>query len=158
MIEGSEIHFVKVVERKFFGFKSYDLYGREAAISTPTKTVVDCLDRPDLTGGVAELARIVYGAAVDANPEDVIDTAFRMKSTALVQRLGFLSELIGWKWPAALRARLRAAIAPSIRAVLGRSERKAGDIGYVAAWGLLVNIRESDLLADVPRVKRRGKI
>jgi predicted transcriptional regulator of viral defense system len=157
MIEGSEIHFVKVVERKFFGFKSYDLYGREAVISTPAKTVVDCLDRPDLTGGVAELARIVYGAAVDANPEEVIDTAFRMKSTALVQRLGFLSELIGRKWPAALRARLRAAIAPSMRAVLGRSERKAGDIGYVAAWGLLVNISESDLLADVPRVKRRGQ-
>ena len=155
-LEGNNIRFVKVVERKFFGFKAYDLYGREAALSTPVKTVVDCLDRPDLAGGAAEVARILYGAAVDANPEEVIDTALRMKSTALLQRLGFLADLVGWKWPDALRARLRAAIAPSTRSVLGRVTRADGDIGYVAAWGLLVHATTADLMADVPKVKAGG--
>ena len=56
----------------------------------------------------------------------------------------------------ALRARFRDAIAPSARTVFGRAERKEGDIGYVAPWGLLVHARESELLADVPRVKRKG--
>jgi hypothetical protein len=79
-----------------------------------------------------------------------------MKSTALLQRLGFLSDLVGWNWPEAERARLRAAIAPSTRNVFGRAERDAGDIGYVAAWGLLVHARKTDILADVPRVTRRG--
>ena len=155
-IEGTEIRFVQVVERKFFGFKSYDLYGRAAMLSTPAKTLVDCLDRPDLAGGAAEVTRIVSGAAVDASPEDVTDTALRMKSTALLQRLGFLSDLVGWTWPDALRARLRHAIVPSTRAVFGRAERKEGDIGYVAPWGLLVHARETELLADVPKVKRSG--
>ncbi|MFA5263451.1 MAG: type IV toxin-antitoxin system AbiEi family antitoxin [Opitutaceae bacterium] len=153
-LEGNAIRFVKVVERKFFGFKSYDLYGRAAVLSTPIKSMVDCLDRPDLAGGAAEVARIVHGASLDANLDEVIDTALRMKSTALLQRLGFLSDLVGWKWPDALRARMRAAIAPSTRTIFGRTERKEGDIGYVASWGLLVHATESDLLADVPRLKR----
>ncbi len=155
-LEGNNIRFVKVVERKFFGFKAYDLYGREASLSMPVKTVVDCLDRPDLAGGAAEVARILYGATVDAAPEEVIDTALRMKSTALLQRLGFLADLVGWKWSAALRARLRAAIAPSTRSVLGRATRADGDVGYVAAWGLLVHATEADLLAEVPKVKAVG--
>lgn len=155
-IEGTEIRFVKVVERKFFGFQRYDLYGREAMLSTPAKTLVDCLDRPDLGGGAAEVTRIVYGASVDGNPADVIDIALRMKSTALLQRLGFLSDLVGWRWPEALRGRLRGAIVPSARTVFGRAERKEGDIGYVASWGLLVHAREPDLLADVPQVKPIG--
>jgi len=152
-VEGNDIRFIKVVSRKFFGFKAYDLYGREAMLSTPIKTVVDCIDRPDLAGGASEVTRIVYGAMADLALDDVIATAFQMKSTALLQRLGFLADLVGWKWSDPQRKRLRKAIAPSTRTVFGRTERKKGDIGYVAAWGLLVHASESDLLADVPKRK-----
>lgn len=155
-IEGNEIRFVQVVERKFFGFQSYDFYGRAAVLSTPVKTLVDCLDRPDLAGGATEVTRIVAGAAVDVKLEDVTESALRMKSTALLQRLGFLSELVGWAWPEALRAQVRAAIAPSARTVFGRANRREGDIGYVASWGLLAHAREAELLADVPRVQSSG--
>ena len=62
LIEGNEVRFVKVASRKFFGFETYNVFGRDAAVSTPAKTVVDCVDRPDLAGGPAEIARIVYGA------------------------------------------------------------------------------------------------
>ncbi len=125
-------------------------------LSTPQKTLVDCLDRPDLAGGVVEVARIVSGAAVDADIKDVADIALSMKSTALLQRLGFLADLVGWTFPAAVRARLRNTIVPSTRAVFGREKRQVGDIGYVAAWGLLVHARESELLTDVPQIKRSG--
>ena len=125
-------------------------------LSTPQKTLVDCLDRPDLAGGVVEVARIVSGAALDADIKDVADIALSMKSTALLQRLGFLADLVGWTFPAAVRARLRNTIVPSTRAVFGREKRQVGDIGYVAAWGLLVHARESELLTDVPRIKRSG--
>ena len=150
---GNDIRFVKVVKRKFFGFKPYDLYGREAILSTPAKTVVDCIDRPDLAGGASEVTRIVYGAMVDTASDDVIDAAFQMKSIALLQRLGFLTDLVGWKWSDTQHKRLRKAIPPSARTVFGRAERKDGDIGYVAAWGLLVHASEADLLADVPKRK-----
>lgn len=51
IVEDTEIKFIKVVPRKFFGYKSYTIYQREVILSTPAKTVIDCVDRPDLTGG-----------------------------------------------------------------------------------------------------------
>jgi hypothetical protein len=55
--------------------------------------------------------------------------------------------------PEETRERVRQAIPKSTRSTFGRAERKAGDIGYVAAWGLFVNVRREDLLAEVPRVR-----
>lgn len=152
-IEGNDIRFVSLVERKFFGFKTYDLYGREAMISLPEKTVADCVDHPELAGGVAEVTRIIHGASSGTAPGEILDSALRMGSTALLQRLGYLTDLVGWKWPEGERARLHAAIPKSARTVFGRAEREEGDVGYVASWGLIVHAHQSDLLADVPRTK-----
>ena len=154
IVEGNEIHFVKVVPRKFFGFKTYDAYGRGAKISTPAKTLVDCADRPDLAGGPAEVTRITYGASTVVSSEELADTALQIKSTAALQRLGFLADLVGWKWQPAIRQRLRDAISQSTRSTFGRSTRKPGDIGYVNAWGVIVHAAASDLLADVPRKQK----
>ena len=55
-IEGTEVHFVKLARRKFFGYETCDVYDRSVSISAPAKTLVDCLDRPDLAGGPSELA------------------------------------------------------------------------------------------------------
>lgn len=154
-IEGTEIRFIKVTPRKFFGSETYSVYGRKVAISTPAKTVVDCLDRPELAGGGAELTRILFGASTQVDTHELINTAEQMKSVALLQRLGFLADLIGWALPADLVDRLHAGIPKSSRSKFGRMERKDGDIGYVPDWGLLVHARRSDLLSDTPS-RRRG--
>ncbi|SPF52321.1 putative transcriptional regulator [Candidatus Sulfopaludibacter sp. SbA4] len=151
MIEGAEIRFVKLTNRKFFGSAVYNVYGRDVAISTPAKTVVDCLDRPDLAGGPAELTRIVYGSSATVDAEEIGRAAVRMKSTALLQRLGFLTDLVGWRWPDNLRGEIRSAIPKSARSVLGRMKRQEDDIGYVADWGLFVNAPRHELLTDVPQ-------
>jgi len=150
-VEGNEIRFIKIVPRKFFGFKNYDVYGRQVTLSVPAKTLVDCLDRPDLAGGPAEVTRMVHSASSVVAPKELADVALQMKSTATLQRLGFISDLVGWKWPSTVRRRVRGAIPPSTRTTFGRSQRRPGDIGYVHAWGVIVHAAESDLLADVPR-------
>jgi predicted transcriptional regulator of viral defense system len=152
-IEGTEVRFIKIAPRKFSGFKSYNVYGRNAAISDPEKTVVDCIDHPDLAGGPAELARIVYSAMGEIDPHKLVTAALAMKSTALLQRLGFLTDLVGKPLPEELRPKLRNAIPKSRRSIFGRQKRKEGDIGYVAAWGVFVHARRSDLLSEVPRIK-----
>ena len=154
VIEDTEVRFVKIAERKFFGFTTYNLHGREVTLSTPAKTVVDCVDRPDLAGGPAEVAQIVGRAATSVDPQELISTALRMKSKALWQRLGFLADLVGWQWPEEVRNELRNAIPKSQRSVFGAAERRPEDIGYVSDWGLFVNMSEKDLLADVPQVHR----
>ncbi len=144
--------------RKFFGFQSYDVYGRSATISTPAKTVVDCLDRPALAGGPTEVVRIVHGASFDTSADEVADAALRMNSTSLVQRLGFVMDLVGWSLSPSSRANLKSAIAPSARSVFGQEAHGRGDIGYVAEWGLLVHASRSTLLADVPRSAERAPV
>jgi predicted transcriptional regulator of viral defense system len=152
-IEGAEIRFIKLNSRKFFGSAVYNVYGRDVAISTPAKTVVDCIDHPELSGGPAELARVVHGVSTTVDAEEIGRIALRMKSTALLQRLGFLTDLVGWRWPDNLRGEIRAAIPKSARSVFGRAERQEDDIGYVADWGLLVNATRHELLSDVPQQK-----
>lgn len=155
VIEGSAVRFVKVTDRKFFGYEPYNVYGRMVALSTPAKTLVDCLDRPDLAGGPAELARITHEALADTDAGDVLEAATAMKSKAVLQRLGFLSDLLGQKLPEPVRSAIRAKIPGSSRSYFGRAEQRDGDIGYVAAWGLFVHAREADLLAEVPRIRGR---
>jgi hypothetical protein len=56
-------------------------------------------------------------------------TAMAMKSTALLQRLGFLTDLVGRRLPEELRLRVRNAIPKSRRSIFGRRDRRDGDIG-----------------------------
>jgi predicted transcriptional regulator of viral defense system len=154
-IEGSDVRFIKVTARKFFGYETYDVYGRQVAISSPVKTLIDCLDRPDLAGGPSELTRIVHSALAKVNPQELLAAATAMKSKAALQRLGFLADLVDRPLPDDVRQHIKDAIPRSYRSKFGRAERREGDIGYVAAWGLFVNARREDLLAEVPRIKRR---
>lgn len=151
-IEGSEVRFIKITPRKFFGHQLYEVYGRSVAISNPVKTLVDCLDRPELAGGPAELARIAYSALGKIDTQQLLPAAKDMGSKALMQRLGFLADLVGRRLPDDVRQALRDAVPKSYRSHFGRAERREADIGYVAAWGLYVHARREDLLAEVPRI------
>ena len=155
-VEGAEIRFVTVEPRKFFGSKNYTVYGRNTLISDPEKTVIDCIDRPDLAGGPAELTRIAHAAMSDIDPGKLVSAAMQMKSTSLLQRLGFLTDLVGRPLPEELRQRLRGAIPKSTRSIFGARARGDGDIGYVSEWGLFVHARKNDLLAEVPRIRIAG--
>jgi predicted transcriptional regulator of viral defense system len=150
-VEGVEVRFVTLTARKFFGSEDHSVYGRTVKLSGPAKTVVDCIDRPDLCGGPSELARIVFGASSEVEPEDLIDTARILGSDAVLQRLGYLMDLVDWRYSDILRQEIRTAIPTSSRSRLGRRERRDGDIGYIPAWGVFANISARDLLADVPR-------
>lgn len=151
-IEDTLVRFVKLAPRKFFGFEEFELFGRTVRLSSLTKTIVDCVDRPDLCGGPAELARIVFGGAPQVDPAALVADALRMQSTALLQRLGFLTDLVGRPLDAAARAALRAAVPPAARSSFGRPERRPDDVGFVGDWGLRVHARRRDLLADIPRL------
>lgn len=149
VIDGNDVRFVKIAERKFFGFEPYDVYGRDVAISSPAKTLVDCVDRPDLCGGPSELTRIVFTALSDVDPKDVLLAVTALGSKVVMQRLGFLADLVGRPLPPHVCEALRSVIPSTYRSFFGRAERKKGDIGYVSKWGLFVNARETDLLAEV---------
>src|SRR5712691_1346690 len=87
-VEDAEIRFVTIPPRKFFGFNGYSVYGRNTRISDPEKTLIDCVDRPDLAGGPTELTRIVHAAMAEIDPEKLVAAAMQMKSTSPRQQIG----------------------------------------------------------------------
>ncbi|WP_202975541.1 type IV toxin-antitoxin system AbiEi family antitoxin domain-containing protein [Bradyrhizobium symbiodeficiens] len=125
-IEGSDVRFIKVTPRKFFGYGPYKVYDRIVLISTPEKTFVDCLDHPELCGGPSELARIAHSALAKLDLEKLRDTVLSMKSKAVFQRLGFLSDLVGRPLADEFRSTLRTAVPKSYRSTFGRTERREG--------------------------------
>jgi predicted transcriptional regulator of viral defense system len=157
IIEGAEIKFVSVEARKFFGFNTYNVYGRSARISDPEKTVLDCIDRPDLAGGPTELTRIVHAAMAEVDQEKLVADAMKMNSKSLLQRLGFLSDLVERPLAEDLRNKIRAALPKKAHSIFGARARRKDDIWYVADWGLHVHARKDDLLSEIPRIRKTGK-
>jgi predicted transcriptional regulator of viral defense system len=143
------IEFHRVAPEKIFGIEEALSFGRRLKISDPEKTVIDCVDRPQLCGGPAELASIVWGAARAVDQQKLTDYALKMDSVSLLQRLGFLSDIIA-RLPEPMRAKLRAHIPKSARSVLGAPRGTAEDIGYVKDWGLLVHVSRRNLLGNLP--------
>ncbi len=64
-------------------------------VSTPTLTAVDLVDRPDLGGGLSNVATVLFDLA-DATPLDAHDlaTLAASYSATTVRRLGYLLELV----------------------------------------------------------------
>jgi len=151
--EGTRVRFIAISEQKFFGFANVRVLGREVPTSTPAKTFIDCLDRADLCGGPAELTRIADRALATVPTQEIFDTAIRFGSKVVLQRLGFLSDLVKRPLSDELRSALRAAIPKSARSRFGRRRGLEGNIGYVHEWGLYVDAERTDLLCEVPRLR-----
>ena len=90
------ISFVKLKESKFFGFNEIRYSDSFLNVSDIEKTVVDCIDRQELCGGIAEVIRTASNA-VEAKALDwqkLIQYVRKYENQALAQRIGFIIELL----------------------------------------------------------------
>ncbi|WP_171049024.1 type IV toxin-antitoxin system AbiEi family antitoxin [Rhizobium sp. MHM7A] len=152
--EGFRIVFVKQKPGRFYGVERD---GRDNfKISSVAKTVADCIDRIDLAGGVAE-AGIILGSGIEkAGLDAVVDETVRLGSTSALQRLGFLLDVVRPDlFHAECRTMLKNRITAGQRSRLGRETRENGDFGFVADWGLQVNVNAAMLKAETDRFGRK---
>ena len=91
---GLRCHFVYTTAERFFGFVTVLVDDQPVVVTDPPRTVLDCLSRPDLCGGIVEAAKGVYGYAQrsDARPDRLTDYAMRLGNQAVIKRLGYLVE------------------------------------------------------------------
>jgi predicted transcriptional regulator of viral defense system len=87
--------FVTVTKHKMFGSTEIKIENSTIKISTPDKTIADCLDHPEHCGGIDEIAKAIYFEHSDLNMENILKISERMGNKTIIKRLGYLIELFG---------------------------------------------------------------
>jgi predicted transcriptional regulator of viral defense system len=98
-ILGLRFRFVTVNARRFFGVAQRSLNGKPIWVTDREKTLIDCADRPDLGGGILQLAQALPTAG-DAIDWPRLDAYLeRWGGGAVVKRLGYLVEHLQFPIP-----------------------------------------------------------
>lgn len=145
---GSRVRIINQSLHKFFGFESVDVLGHKVIMSDREKTAIDCIDRPELAGGVSEAATIFGNASRRFNWDKAAEYLERIGAGALVRRFGWLADHVKADLPPPLRGRLLQLASRSRRTWFGSDPAQAqvdGAIGFDATWRVFVNVAAEDL-------------
>lgn len=88
-------YFVRMEKKKFFGFNQIELEGWKVNISNPEKTIADCLDHPEHSGGIDEVARAIYFNHKELDIRKIYHSAERMGNMTILKRMGYILERAG---------------------------------------------------------------
>ena len=141
----TEVHIVNPVPRKFFGFGPIDVLGHTVMMSDREKTVIDCIDRPDLAGGEGEAATVLATACRRIDWHKAANYLKRMSSKTLTRRFGWLAERAGATIPEDVRTHLQEIGKGTGKAFFGPRIPKPAAIGYQASWQLTANVPSHEL-------------
>jgi len=133
---------------KFFGAVEVDAYGSRVMMAEPEKTVVDALDRPEYAGDVPEIAAMLRRGRGQLDWNRLVEYARRVESQALVQRLGYLADLLPLPLEASVRDRLLAGVGKSTP-YLGRTGHWGTGGDYDATWRVVDNLPRQELMAEI---------
>ncbi|MEZ5552878.1 MAG: type IV toxin-antitoxin system AbiEi family antitoxin domain-containing protein [Pseudomonadales bacterium] len=154
----TEVRIVNLSRKKFFGFSAVNVLGYQVMMSDREKTALDCIDRPDLAGGISEAAYILARACRNMDWEKVAGYLDQIGSIALVRKFGWLVDHTGADIPPELRAMLLDTAGKGrSTTTLGPKAPAKDTLGTQSAWKLRVNISERDL-ADSAGLAKRHKV
>lgn len=90
------LNFVNLKRSRFFGYGEIKYLEAILNVSDLEKTVVDCIDRPELCGGIPEVVRTFSNAfgTGRVNWQRLVSYVKRFRSRAVAQRLGFIIEYL----------------------------------------------------------------
>lgn len=144
-LNDSDVRIVNPVPRKFFGFGPVDVLGYTVKMSDIEKTAIDCIDRPDLCGGIGEAATILAAASRRCDWSKVASYLQRIASNPLMQRYGWIADYVGAEIPDDARAEILQLASKSRKAFLGPKKAPTGAIGYDERWRLTVNVTLAEM-------------
>lgn len=142
----TQVRIVNLSMRKFFAFGPVDVLGYEVNMSDREKTAIDCVDRPDLCGGLAEAAYIFARACRKASWDRIAGHLRTIDSIALVRKIGWLADHVGAPVPDCARETfLEQSNRSKSKTALGPRKPASGALGYQREWRLNVNVPKADL-------------
>ncbi len=84
--------YIAIAKKRFFGYAKIG----NIIIAEREKAIIDSLLFPKYVGGIKELISCMEKSINELNKEKLLDYAMKMKSKAVLRRLGFILELIGF--------------------------------------------------------------
>ena len=98
-ILGMRFRIVRVKPHRFFGGHAYRAGEFRVRVTDRERTIVDCLDRPDLSGGVDQVAEALLLGDSDFDWDRTTHYLRRFGAGSVVKRLGFLVEALDLTHP-----------------------------------------------------------
>jgi predicted transcriptional regulator of viral defense system len=143
----SRVQIVNPKPNKFFGFSPVDVLGFTIMISDREKTAIDCIDRPDLAGGVGETASILATASRRFDWSKAHTYLEQIGSPSVARRFGWLTDHVQADIPPNIREGLLNLTAHSSGVTLGpsRAHRVRDAIGYDKTWRIFINVSKDEL-------------
>jgi predicted transcriptional regulator of viral defense system len=89
---GMRFRFITISPARFFGIAHRTLDGKAIAVTDREKTLLDAAARPDLSGGISQLAQALQVAQAEVNWGRLEEYLVRWGGGAPVKRLGYLAE------------------------------------------------------------------
>jgi len=94
-IKDVTFQFIYHNEKHFFGFKKKWINSFDKVwCSDLEKTLLDCLYKPDYSGGIVEVARGLYKSKDDISFDKLLEYVIKFDTQVVIKRLGFLLELL----------------------------------------------------------------
>jgi len=94
LTHAAQFRFVRIRPDRFFGSQEISRRGETVLVSDPERTVIDCVDRPDLSGGLGGVAQIIARAKPRLVWDRLSKYLERIDNRSLALRIGFLVEQV----------------------------------------------------------------
>jgi len=144
IILGTSYKFIKVAPSKRTGIAWNGFGNGKYPLTDVEKTIIDCFDLPQYSGGYAELIRALNQANLDA--AKMIDYCKAVDNTAVTKRIGFLAELFEKTSLQTFIDFAREQINEKYNVI----DPQGSDKGeFVSEWKLRLNISREELLGIV---------
>jgi predicted transcriptional regulator of viral defense system len=149
LVRGKEYHLVLQPAHKFFGWSEVDAYGSLVNMAEPEKTILDSLDRPAYAGDIPEIAAMLWRGKSHLVWHQIVEYAVRFKSQTLLQRLGYLVDLLQVPISEESRNILLEKSAGKNKCYLGQLRRWKTGGEYDSTWRIVDNIPRKELLVEI---------
>jgi len=94
-IFGLNYRIVRIKKEKFYGLRKEWIEEVPVNITDKEKTIIDCLDKPQYSGGIIEVAKALKTGSLDH--ERLSEYALKIDNFAVVRRLGYLCDRMGFQ-------------------------------------------------------------
>jgi predicted transcriptional regulator of viral defense system len=149
---------VNQTAKKVFGFESVDVLGQKVMMSDREKTALDCIDHPELAGGVGEAAAMLANGSRRFDWTKAATYVDRFNSSPLPHRVGWLLDHVKADVPQEVRARLLDLATRTRKTWLGPDPahaRAPRAIGFDETWRLFVNVSAEELTGSAGSGQRK---